>query len=176
MRRPSGAWIDRMDVDVGERHLTGQLQAHHDHASNPQEQNVPRRGKHVGRIERFQLGCVPRPAERREWPQSRGEPSVEHILLLANMPAARATALGRLIGDIDVSTGLAVVDRQAVAPPELTRDAPRPDVLHPIQIHAAVVLGQDPHTPVAHRRRSPARQLVHAHEPLQRDERLDPLA
>ena len=72
--------------------------------------------------------------------------------------------------------GVAVVDRQPVAPPQLARDAPGADVLHPVQVHAAVVLGHDPHAAVAHGVDRGRGELVHAHEPLQRDQRLDALA
>ncbi len=43
------------------------------------------------------------------------------------------------------------------------------------QVDAAVILRHDPHAPVAHRLGRGRREGVHAHEPLQRDQRLDAL-
>ena len=51
--------------------------------------------EHVGRVERAQLGRVVGPAERRERPQARREPRVEHVGVL--LPAV---ALGRLRADV----------------------------------------------------------------------------
>ena len=91
-------------------------------------------------------------------------------------PSAGSAALGGARGDVQVLAGGAVVDRQPVPPPQLARDAPRADVLHPVEVHAAVVVGDDPHAAVAHGVDRGRGELVHAHEPLQRDQRLDPLA
>ena len=52
-------------------------------------------------------------------------------------PAAGAAALGRARGDIGLLACVAVVHGQAVAPPQLARDAPGPDLLHPVEVDAA---------------------------------------
>ena len=69
------------DVDLAERHVAGELQAHHDHARDPEEDDVEAGHQHAGRIERLQLARLLRPAERRERPQRGGEPRVEHVLI-----------------------------------------------------------------------------------------------
>ncbi len=159
-----------MDVDVGERHVAGELEAHHHHAGHPQEQDVAGRRKDVGGVEGAQLGRVVGPAERRERPQRGAEPGVEHVGV-----AVPAVALRRVDADVDLAVA-AVPDRDLVAPPQLAADAPRADVLQPLDVAARLRLGVDAHPAVAHDLDGRRGQLVHAHEPLQRDQRLDPLA
>ena len=69
----------RMHVDVRERDLAREAQAHHHHPRDPEEEDVARCDQHVGRVEGAQLGRVAGPAKRRERPQRRGEPRVEHV-------------------------------------------------------------------------------------------------
>ena len=76
------------DVDVAERHVAGELQAHHHHARDPEEDDVEARDQHAGRIERLQLRRLLRPAERRERPQRGGEPRVEHVLVARQLRVA----------------------------------------------------------------------------------------
>ena len=70
-----------MDVDVAERDLAAEVQAHHHHPRDPEEDDVEAGDEHVGRIEALELRRLVRPAERRERPQRRGEPGVEHVLV-----------------------------------------------------------------------------------------------
>ena len=88
---------DRVHVDVPERDVAGEAQAHHHHPRDPQEEDVARRREHVGRVEGLQLRRLLRPAERRERPQRRAEPGVEHVLV-----APPAVALGRFQADVDL--------------------------------------------------------------------------
>ena len=73
------------------------------------------------------------PAERRERPERRREPRVEDVLVLARARSSRtrAQASGARLGDGQVPVR-AVPDRDPVAPPELARDAPGADGLHPV--------------------------------------------
>ena len=48
---PIGHLDHRVDVDVVERDFVHELEAHHDHARDPQEDDVKRRDQHVGGIE-----------------------------------------------------------------------------------------------------------------------------
>ncbi len=97
---PPVAGLDhRVDVDVAERDVAGELDPHHDHPRDPEEEDLARGGEEAGRIEGAQLRGVVGPAERRERPDRRAEPGVEDVLLLAQLAAAGATALGRLLGD-----------------------------------------------------------------------------
>ena len=70
-----------VDVDVAERHFVHEVQAHHHHPGDPEEDDVEAGDEHVGRIEALQLLRLLRPAERRERPERRGEPGVEHVLV-----------------------------------------------------------------------------------------------
>ncbi len=158
-----------MHVDAAERDLARELEAHHHHPGHPQEQDVARRREHVGRVEGAQLRGVVGPAERRERPQLAREPGVEHVGI--PLPALALRRLEARIGLLP-----AVVDGDLVAPPELARDAPGADVLQPLDVAAALALGLDLQAAVAHRLDRARGELVHAHEPLQRDQRLDPLA
>ena len=115
----------------------------------------------AGRIEALELRRLVRPAQRRERPQRRGEPGVEHILVALDIVAGEAGAPLRIGGDIvalfrrdlldlgvmgervgdRVVLGLgdedfsvrSVPGRNLMAPPDLPRDAPGLDVLHPVE-------------------------------------------
>ena len=63
-----------------------------------------------------------------------------------------------------------------MAPPELARDAPGPDPLEPVQVALALALRVHAQAAVVDRGDRRPRQLLHRHEPLERDQRLDPLA
>ena len=94
---PPVAGLDhRVDVDVAEGDVAGELEPGHDHPRHPEEEDLARGGEEAGRVEGAQLRRVVGPAERREGPDRRAEPGVEHVLLLAQLAAAGAAALGRL--------------------------------------------------------------------------------
>jgi hypothetical protein len=166
----------RVDVDVAEGHVAGELDPGHDHARDPEEEDLPRGRQEAGRVKGAQLRRVVGPAERREGPDRRAEPGVEHILLLAQGAATIGAALRLLLGDDQiVLTGIAVPDRNPVPPPELAGDAPGSDLAHPVEVDPLPLRRRDPHlVALDHLNRRP-RKLVHAAEPLQRDQRLDPL-
>ena len=69
----------------------------------------------------------------------------------------------------------AVPDRDLVTPPQLTRDTPRADVLHPVQVDAAEALGREPHATVLDGLDRGIRERAHVAEPLQRQQRFDAL-
>ena len=98
---------ERMDVDVAERHVADELQAHHDHPCDPEEDDVEARDEHARRVERRELGRALRPAERRERPQRGREPRVEHVLVLAQRDIGAQAVLGAHFGlvarDVDVA-------------------------------------------------------------------------
>ena len=174
---PPVAGLDhRVHVDVAEGDGAGELEPHHHHPRHPEEEDLARGGEEAGRVEGAQLRRLVGPAERREGPERRAEPGVQHVLLLAQLAAAGAAALGRLLGDDRLLAGVAVPDRDPVSPPELARDAPGADLLHPVEVDALPLRRRDPHLVVVDGLDRRLRQLVHAAEPLQRDQRLDPLA
>ena len=60
-----------MKVDGGEGRLAGELDAHHDHAGDPEEEDVMPRLQGVGGVEALQIrGILVRPAQGREGPEA----------------------------------------------------------------------------------------------------------
>src|SRR5262249_12041545 len=124
-------------------------------------------------IPALELRGLVRPAERGERVERRREPRVEHVLLLAQLGrAALGARLGLGVDDGDVAVG-AVPDRDAVPPPDLARDAPVADVLHPVEVDAREALGCEADALLLHRGDRGSRELLHREPPLWDDERLD---
>ena len=122
----------RVDDDVLKRHLVQEVQRAHDHAGDPQRDNVARgdqRRRGVMTLEQLRLL---RPALRGESPQLRAEPGVQHVLILMHVMAAALGAHIGVLGQGVLPTAvLAVEHGNAVAPPQLAADAPVLKVLHP---------------------------------------------
>ena len=156
--RPLLVAHEGVDVDVAEGDLRHEMKPHHHHPRDPEEDDVEAGDQRVGRIEAPELRRLLRPAERREGPQSRGEPGVEHVLVAGErLGQARGIACervrfglgqgaaldavgqrrgkGRVLGllDKDRAPGR-IPGRNLVAPPELARNAPGLDVLEPVEI------------------------------------------
>jgi hypothetical protein len=117
--------------DVFERGLTGVLKPRHDHARDPEKDNI-RRGYEIARGIKFR----PRDRIHRfERPEPARKPSVEHVRVL--LPVFRVG--WRLDADVDgFASGFAflllIPDGNAMTPPELTTDAPILDVLQPVLV------------------------------------------
>ena len=75
-----GVAHDGVDVDVAERHLAGEVQRRHDHARDPEEDDVEAGDQHRRRAGTSSRSGVSsgQPSER-ERHQRRGEPGVEHV-------------------------------------------------------------------------------------------------
>src|SRR3569832_1151175 len=71
-----------VNIDLAERYLARELEAHHDHACDPEEDDVEAGHEHAGRIKGLELRRLSRPTQRRERPQRRAEPGVEHVVVL----------------------------------------------------------------------------------------------
>ena len=127
-----------------------------------------------GRVEGLQQRRLVRPAQGRERPERRAEPGVEHVRVLPQ-PAAAALRAGlrRLLGDDHLAAVLAGPGRDPVAPPDLARDAPVADVLHPVEVGRGPRLGDDARAAVAHRGDGRLGQRLRLHEPLAREVGLD---
>ena len=110
-------------------------QSPHHHAGYPEEQNVETGHQAGGRIERLQFGSLFRPSHGRKGPQGRGEPGVQHVGLLADLVGAALSTRRRInLRDRDVPAVVAEPGGNPVSPPDLARDAPVPDVFHPIVV------------------------------------------
>ncbi len=51
-----------MDIDLLERNFAHEVLTHHNHAGNPEEENIKGGDQYVGRIECFQILGFARPA------------------------------------------------------------------------------------------------------------------
>src|SRR5262249_32204791 len=117
--------------------------------------------------------CLVGPAQRRERPQAGGEPGVEHVRILVHRTLALRTRgeIGRR--DVYRAVALAVPGGDTVAPPQLSRDAPRPDVVHPVVVRLRPAAWNDTDLSRANRRHRFARERLDVDVPLLGDERLD---
>ena len=72
-----------VEEDMTEGHLAQKRHSHHHHARHPEEEDVPPRLEQRVGVEGLEV-CVPlvRPADGREGEETRGEPRVEHVLVL----------------------------------------------------------------------------------------------
>ena len=167
-----------MHVHLAERHVAHEVQAEHDHARDPEEDDVEARDQHRGRIERRKLGRLGRPAQRRVRPQRGGEPRVEHVVVLAQRDVPAMPGLGLRLGaglvacDVD-RTVLVVPGRDPVTPPQLAADAPVLDAAHPLEVGAVPVLRHEADATILHRADRRLRQRRDAHVPLVGQPRLD---
>src|SRR5262249_37786320 len=109
----------RMQIDSAKRHLAGHMHAKHDHASNPEKEDVVAGDKKAGRVVAFEIRRLFRPTERGKGPQAGAEPCIEHIrvLLQIRRPALRAFR-GWLRCDRYVAILLAVPSGDPVSPPK----------------------------------------------------------
>ena len=147
MRRPSGAWITEWMLTLANG-TSPVSSVRTSPSGDPEEDDVARRGVDVGRVERAQLqGLFGQPTSRTATARTRTR-------CRARRGRAPAVAGGRV--DAHVGLVAAVPDRQLMAPPELARDAPGPDVLEPVQVDLALLLGVEADPAVASRPRSPA--------------------
>ena len=95
----------RVDVDGAERHLLHEMQAHHHHARDPEEDDVEAGHQRIGRVKAGELVGLVRPAQGRERPERRGEPGVEHVLVAPDREPGRLVAVLRRV---DLLQGLAI--------------------------------------------------------------------
>ena len=133
-----------------ERALPQEVITSHDHAGDPEENDIGSRNERVSRVEMFQVLGLLGPAQRCKRPQPRGEPGVQHVFV----PAQRTPAVTRfrfVLGNDDLPTilRLAVPGGDAMSPPELAGDVPVADLGEPLFIHLAPTLGNESYSPFA---------------------------
>ncbi len=108
-------------VHLLEGHLAGELQRHHDHPRDPEENDVETGYQHIGGVEGFQLFGLFRPAQGGEGPQRGAEPGIQYVLVLAQGAVAQVVLAAHLVlvaAHIDVAV-LVVPGGNPVAPPQL---------------------------------------------------------
>ena len=71
-----------MNVHIMERNGPRKFQAKHDHSGHPEEDDVETCDQYTGGIERFHRCGIFGPAQGRKWPQCRGKPGIQNILIL----------------------------------------------------------------------------------------------
>jgi len=162
-----------VQVDEAEGLLPLELVPGHDHPRDPEEDDVGARHQVVRRVVRPQVLGLLGPAQRRERPEPGGEPRIEHVPVRRELRRAAGRAgLDAFPRQHLVPLG-AVEDRDRVPPPELPRDAPVADVLEPVEVRLLPALGDETDLARARRLHGRPRQLLHPHEPLLGEERLD---
>ena len=92
----------------------------------------------------------------------------------ASLRARALRAARRLVdGDDRLLAVAAVPHGDPVPPPELPRDAPVPDILHPGEVDVPPALGREGHLSPLRRRDARRGERLHPEKPLPRDVRLD---
>ncbi|CAM5735024.1 hypothetical protein STENM223S_03475 [Streptomyces tendae] len=116
---------------VERRGAVHRVEAEHHHPGDPEEEDVVAGDQDGVRVElRERLGLLG-PAERGERPQAGGEPGVQDVGVLVPAFAARRLLVGADADDLALG---AVPDGDAVAPPQLARDAPVVEVVDPVEV------------------------------------------
>ena len=127
-----------------ERNLIQEVRRGHDHARNPQRDDVAggeQRGRGMMPLQKLH---VIGPTLRGEGPQLAGEPGVQNVLVLAHvMAAALRTHIDVLHECIFPTAILAVEHGDTMAPPQLAGDAPVLKVFHPGKVGLRPALGME---------------------------------
>ncbi len=155
-----------VDDNVLERDLVGEVQRRHNHARHPQAHDVTGGGKHLGGIVGFELGGVLRPALRGKRPQLRAEPGIQDVFVLMHVAAALGAHVGIFHQRVFPAAGIAVEHGDAMAPPQLTGNAPVLQVLQPVQVHLLPACRVELDGAVFHHFGGALLQTVHRNEPL----------
>src|SRR3954470_17874486 len=101
-----------------------EVAAEHDHARDPEKQNLVRSDQQRRGIENFLISCLLRPAQGGKRQQPGRKPRIEDVSILLQVQLAAFRALcGSLARDNNFST-LTVPRRNAMTPPQLPRNAP----------------------------------------------------
>ena len=163
-----------VDHDVMEGNLMREVQRAHDHAGDPQGDDVAGGDEGARGMVLGELGRVVGPALRRKGPQLAGEPGVEHVLVLMHMVAAALGAHVHVVHEgVFPAAVLAVENGDAMAPPQLARDAPVLEVLHPGEVGLLPALRVEAHLAGLHDVGGRALELVDGDEPLLGEPRLE---
>ncbi len=115
----------------------------------------------------FQTGHIVGPALRGEGPQLAGEPRVEHVLLLMHVvTSALRAGIHILHQGVFPAALFAVEHRDTMTPPQLTRDAPVFEILHPGKVGLRPTRGVERNGAGGDGLGRRAFELVDRHEPL----------
>ena len=141
-----------MDVDVLKGSAAREVFGHHDHARNPEEDDVVtgnenRRGE-VEVVSGLVFAPGFRPAQCGEGHHGGTEPRVKDVLVTGELDAFSGLSLSFFFAFSNVDVALFVVPgRNLMAPPELTADEPVLNVFEPLAVNALPFLREDVHFP-----------------------------
>ena len=125
-----------MNVDRAERHLLHEVDAHHHHPGNPEEDDVEAGHQNIGRVVLLEFGRLVGPAQRRERPQGGGEPGIQDVLVPGEFGRLAVMCFGGgqrlLFGQFDEYFAVGPVPRgNLMPPPQLAGNAPGLNVFEP---------------------------------------------
>ena len=125
---------DAVDVHVFKRYFAGEVGGHHNHARHPEEDDFVAGNQDVGRQEGFEFVGFRRPAERGERHERGGEPCVQYVFF-AGQTGFSGLFFGFFLIAGNVHIAFVVVPRgDLMPPPQLARDTPILDVVHPLVV------------------------------------------
>ena len=156
-----------VQVNFSERHFTHEVHSHHDHPSDPEEDDVKARLQNRSGVKSLQGFGLLRPAQRRERPERRTKPGIQDIFILFELRSAAMRALlGSRARNGGLLAALAIPSRNLVSPPKLARNAPVADVVHPLEISFLPALRRKLDFTGFHSRNRGLSQRLNLHKPL----------
>ena len=108
------------DVDFLEGDLTGELKRHHDHAGDPEENDVEAGNQYVGWVKAIEKFPLIGPAQGGEGPQRRGKPGIQNIFILVQLNLVAESMAGAHVRFVVANIHLAIFiipGRNPVSPP-----------------------------------------------------------
>ena len=132
-----------VNVDIMEGNFFCKVERTHDHTCNPKRDDIAGGYKHLCRVMKGELVCVLRPALRCKGPELRREPGIEHIFVLLHRSVTHRTLRHILHASIVPIARSAAKHRNAMSPPELTRNTPVFEVLHPSEVSLRPARGME---------------------------------
>ena len=159
---------DGVQVHRPEGDLLHEVQARHHHAGHPEEEDVVAGHQHAwsGRTSCSSRVSSGQPSVANGHSQDENQVSSTSSSWRSSVPPHLPQAAGRRARHGDVGAGAAVPGRDAVAPPQLARDAPVADVAHPVEVGLRPALGDELGLALLDRLDGRLGQRLHLHEPL----------
>ena len=158
---------DTGEIHILERNIIHKLTPGHDHAGNPEEDDIRPGHQVAGGIELLQFRGLFRPAHDGERPEPAGEPGVQHVFFLP--PFARSG--GFFHPHIDFTGFVIIPRRDPVAPPDLPGNTPVLNVFHPVEIGLAPAFRIEFDLTGLHRFDGRLGKFLHIAEPLAGNQR-----
>ena len=125
---------DAVDVHVFKWYFAGKVGGHHNHARHPEEDDFVAGYQDVGWQEGFEFVGFRRPAECGKRHERGGEPCVQYVFFAGQTGfAGLFFGFFLIAGDIHIAF-VVVPCRDLMAPPQLARDTPVLDVVHPLVV------------------------------------------